>query len=182
MNGTDSVVARLRMLGLKCDDVPVDQVSSAIAALSCFPMYMVATVHAWTTDRQFKVPLLDIPGSEALRESVAIGAQEARLEISGEHSKVVGSMLTSAKPPDRVIYEYALETLEEYLAVAQPAVADKLRAAVARMIVAVARASGERLFGLGEKVAPEERECIGHIAARLRLTESSQAAAHLAKL
>lgn len=180
MNGNASIVARLRMLGLKCDDVPVDQVNSAIAALACFPMYMVANVHGWTTDRQFKLPVVDIQGSEAFREAVSIGAQG--LEISAEHSNVVGSMLTSAKPPDRVIYEYALATLKEYLAVAQPAVADQLRSEVARMIVAVARASGERLLGLGEKVAPEERESIGHIASELRLTESPKAAEYLAKL
>jgi hypothetical protein len=182
MNGIASVVARLQMLGLKCDDVPVDRVSSPIAALACFPMYMVANVHGWTADRQFKLPLVDIQGSEAFREAVAIGAQEARLEIAPEHSKVVGSMLQSAKPPDRVIYEYALATLKEYLALAQPAVAEQLRAAVARSVVAVARASGERLFGLGEKVQPEERECIGHIAAELRLAESPRVAEHLAKL
>lgn len=182
MHGTASVVARLRMLGLKCDDVPVDRVGSAVAALACFPMYMVANLHGWTTDRQFKLPLVDIQGAEAFREAVAIGAQEARLEITPEHSKVVGSMLQSAKPPDRVIYESALATLKEYLAVAQPAVVDELRAAVARSVVAVARASGERLFGVGEKVQPEERECISHIAAELRLTESARAAEHLAKL
>ncbi|MGL4550135.1 MAG: hypothetical protein ACRC33_03015 [Gemmataceae bacterium] len=182
MNGTASVVARLQMLGLQCDDVPADRVSSAVAALACFPMYMVANVHGWTADRQFKLPLLDIQGSEAFREAVAIGGQEARLEISSEHGKVVGSMLTSAKPPDRVIYEYALATLKEYLAVAHPAVADGLRAAVARMVVTVAKASGEYLFGLGEKVCPEERECIRRIASELQLAQSPKAAAELAKL
>lgn len=182
MNGTASLLARLQMLGLKCDDAPVDRVTSAIAALSCFPMYMVANVHGWTTDRQFKIPFVDIQGSEAFRESVAIGAQEGRLDISGAHGKVLGSMLTSAKPPDRIIYEYALSTLKEYLALAQPSVADAVRAAVARMVVAVAKSSGERLFGLGEKVGPEERECIGHIAAELRLAESPRAAELLATL
>jgi hypothetical protein len=145
-------------------------------------MYMVANVHGWTPDRQFKIPFLDIQGSEAFREAVAIGAQEARMEMSDEHRNVVGSMLTSAKPPDRVIYEFALETLAAHLSVAQPGVAATIRGAVARMIVAVARASGEKLFGLGEKIGPEEQECIRHIATVLKLADAPKAAEVLASV
>jgi hypothetical protein len=183
MNTTASqVVSRLRMLGLICDDVPLDQVSSAIAALACFPMYMVANVHAWTSDRQFKVPVLDISGFEAFREAMVIGEEEARLDMTAAHRKVVDSMLTTARPPDRVIYEYALETLRDYLSLAQPPVAAKLRAAVARMIVDVAKASGKGVFGTGQKVSPQERECIEHIAAELRLPDTPKAAEILKNL
>jgi hypothetical protein len=183
MNSAASqVVSRLQMLGLKCDDVPVDQVSSAIAALACFPMYMVANVHAWTSDRQFKVPLFDIPGFEAMREAVVIGEEEGRLEMMTEHRKVVDSMLSTPRPPDRVVYEYAIQTLKEYLAIAPPAVVAKLRTAVARMIVEVAKASGKGIFGTGEKVSPQERDCINHIAAELRLADTPKAAEHLKKL
>jgi hypothetical protein len=174
---TDEIAARLHMLGLKCDEVPLDRISSPVAALACFPMYMVANVHGWTSDRQFKVPILDIPGFEAFREAVAIGEEEARLvELTREHRKVVDSLLTTARPPDRVIYEYALETLKEYIAVAQPAVGERLRTLVARMVVDVAKASGKGLFGTGAKVSPQERECIEHIATELRLSEAAQAA------
>jgi len=183
MNSSVSqVVSRLRMLGLECDDVPLDQVSSAIAALACLPMYMVANVHGWTSDRQFKVPLLDIPGAEALREAVVIGEEEARLEMTPEHRKVVDSMLAAARPPDRVIYEHAIQTLKDYLAIAQPAVVGILRTAVARMIVDVAKASGKGVFGTGQKVSPQERECIEHIAAELQLAQTAQAAEILNKL
>jgi hypothetical protein len=176
ISAMSEVVSRLGMLGLKCQDVPLDEVSSPIAALACFPMYMVANVHGWTSDRQFKVPLLDIQGLEAFREAFVIGEEEARLEMTPAHRKVVDSMLTTVRPPDQVIYEYALETLKQYLMIAQPAVGDRIRTLVARMVVDVAKASGKGIFGTGEKVSPQERECISHIAAAVRLTDTAQAA------
>ena len=178
---TSEIVSRLQLLGLKCDDVPLDRVSSPISALACFPMYMVANVHGWTSDHKFKVPLLDIQGLEAFREAFVIGEEEARLEMTAEHRKVVDSMLT-VRPPDRVIYEYAVETLKTYLAVARADVAERVRVLVARMVVDVAKASGKGIFGTGEKVSPQERECIGHIATELRLTETARAAEILNKL
>jgi hypothetical protein len=181
-NAMSEVVARLQMLGLKCQEAPLDRVTSPIAALACFPMYMVANVHGWTSDRQFKIPFLDIQGMEAFREAFVIGEEEARLELTPEHRKVVDSMLTVSRPPDRVVYEYALETLKQYLAIAQPAVGDALRTLVARMVVDVAKASGKGILGTGEKVSPQERECIGHIAAELSLTKTAQAAEILRKL
>jgi hypothetical protein len=170
---TSEVLSRLQMLGLKCDDVALDRLSSPIAALACYPMYMVANLHGWTSDRQFRVPLLDIPGSEAIREAFVIGEEEARLDLAAEHRKVVDSLLSNT---DKVLYEHALETLKEYLAIAQPAVADRVRTLVARMIVHVAKAAGKGIFGTGEKVSPQERECISHIAAELRLSEAPKAA------
>ena len=167
------VVSRLKKLGLKCEDFPLDQISSPIAALVCFPMYMVVNVHGWTSDRQFKIPVLDI---QAFREAFVIGEEEGRLDVTHEHQKVVDSMLTTVRPPDLVIYEYALETLKQYLAIAQPTVGEKIRTLVARMVVDVAKASGKSIFGTGEKVSPQERECISHIAAELRLTDVAAAA------
>src|SRR6516225_5379535 len=117
-SNVSEIVSRLQMLGLKCDNVPLDKVSSPIAALACFPMYMVANVHGWTSDRQFKIPLLDIQGLEAFREAFVIGEEEGRLQMTPEHRKVVDSMLSTARPPDRVVYEYALATLKQYLAIA----------------------------------------------------------------
>lgn len=177
-----TLVERLNRLGLSCDDVPLDRASSAVTALAAFPMYMVANVHAWTADRQFTLPLVDIPGAEGIREAFALGKQEGRLELSREHRRVIGTLLTSAKPSDRVIYEYALETLAAFLGQAEPAVADAVRAGVARTIVAVARASGEGVFGSGPRVSPEERACIAQIATALRLDASPAAVAALDKL
>jgi hypothetical protein len=59
--------------------------------------------------------------------------------------------------------------------VAQPAVGERLRTLVARMVVDVAKASGKGVFGTGAKVSPQERECIEHIATELRLTEAAMA-------
>src|SRR5208337_3836452 len=89
-----------------------------LAALACFPMYMVANVHGWTSDRQFRVPLLDLPGSEHIREAFEIGQQEGAFEMTREHRRVLDNLLTHAKPPDLVIYEYALETLKGLLRMA----------------------------------------------------------------
>jgi hypothetical protein len=179
---TSSLIQRLMMLGLKCDEVPRDHPSSAITALAVFPMYMVANVHGWTTDRQFKVPLVDIPGSEAIREAFAIGKAEANLPMSREHRHVLGTLLTHAKPSDQVIYEYALETLAQFLGQAEPALADVIRTGVARTIVAVARASGEGFLGKGPKVSPEERACISRIGTVLNLASTPAAVAALAAL
>jgi len=41
-----SLAERLNRLGLRCEDVPTDRLVSATTALTCFPMYMVANVHA----------------------------------------------------------------------------------------------------------------------------------------
>ena len=145
---TSEVVSRLQMLGLKCEDVPLDGCVFPIAALACFPMYMVANVHGWTSERKFKVPLLDIAGPEAFREAFAIGEEEARLDMAPEHRKVVDSLLSNT---DQVLYEHAMETLKEYLAIAQPAVVDRVRTLVARMIVHVAKAAGKGIFGAREE-------------------------------
>lgn len=169
------LMERLGKLGLRCSELPTDSLSSPLAALACFPMYMVANVHGWTTDRQFHVPLLDLPGSEHIRESFAIGKQEAAFEMTKEHRRVLGTLLTQAKPPDLVIYEYALDTLKGLLPLLAPALADKVRAAVARMIVKVAQASGEGFLGTGEKISPEERACIAQIDQELSLSASSHA-------
>ena len=150
-----------------------------MAALACFPMYMVANVHAWTSDRRFRVPLLDLPGSEHIREAFEIGKQEAAFAMAPEHRRVLGTLVSHARPSDLVIYEYALETLKDLLPMLSPALADTVRAAIARTIVAVARASGEAFLGTGEKVSPEERACIAQIDQDLALSGSPRAAAAL---
>ncbi len=183
MSGAASeIVSRLQMLGLKCDAVPLDKVSSAVAALACFPMYMVANVHGWTSDHQFKIPLIDMQGIEAIREAFVIGEEEASLGLASEHRMVVDSMSAAVRAPDRIVYEYALETLKQYLAIAEAAVSEKLRTLVARMVVDVAKASGKGFFGTGDKVSPQERECISHIATELGLADAAKAAEILSKL
>jgi hypothetical protein len=167
---------RCHKLGLHCDELPTDRLSSTLAALACFPMYMVANVHGWTLDQQFRVPLVDLPGTEHIREAFAIGKQEASFELTTEHRRVLGSLLSHAKPPDLVMYEYALDTLKELLPLLTPALVEKVRAAIARMVMAVAQASGEGFLGTGEKISPEERACIAQIDRELSLSGSSRAA------
>lgn len=169
------IQARCAKLGLH-GDLPTDRISSTLAALACFPMYMVANVHGWTTNRQFRVPLLDLPGAEHIRESFEIGKQEGALEMTKDHRRVLGYLVSHVKPSDLVMYEYALETLKGVLPLLTPPLADQVRAAVAKMIVAVAQASGEGFLGTGEKIDAEERACIGQIDRELSLSTSSVAA------
>lgn len=176
----EPLTMRLEKLGLACDHISLDQVTSATAALACFPMYMVANVHLWTRDEQFRVPVVNLPGFEEIRESIEIARQQAQWDLSEEHRRVLASMLTSAKPPDRVIYEFALETLRQLLATVSATLAETLRFGMARMIVAVANASGKGLLGTGEKVSAEERSCIRLINAELGL-DRTEAGAWLMK-
>jgi hypothetical protein len=183
MTATQSEIAdRCRKLGLECDDVPTDSMSSVLAALSCFPMYMVANVDAWTSDEQWRMPILDIPGSEHIREAFTIGKQEGELKMDKKHRLVLGGLVSHAKPSDLIIYEYALETLRIALPALTPTLADKVRAAIARMIVAVAKASGEGLLGSGPKISPFEKACIEQISDTLSLAQSESATAILADL
>lgn len=176
------IVDRCRKLGFQCETIPTDSASSVLAALSCFPMYMVANVDAWTSDTQFRVPILDLPGSEQIRESFVLGSHEGRLKIEKQHRRVLSTLVTHAKPCDLVFYEYALETLRLALDVVTPSLAEKVRTAVARMIVAVAKASGEGIGGMGPKISPQEKSCIETINRTLSLTETEPAADVLAEV
>lgn len=177
----DDLIHRLHLLGLDCEDVALNRADSAVQALSCFPMYMVANVHAFTDDRQWKVPAFDIPGFEALREAHAIGRQESALAISKQHSRVLATLLAHAKPSDLAIYECALQTLELFFSAADAAVVEEMRTSIARMIVAVAEASGKGFFGTGEKVSEQELYVIQQIDSRLGLRQSEGAREILAK-
>lgn len=174
------LLERFRKLGLTCEQVATDHVSSPMAALACFPMYMVANVHAWTNDKQIHVPILDLPGSEHIREAFAIGKQERAFDLAKEHRRVLGTLLSHAKPSDLVIYEYALETLKDLLLEVTPQTAEQIRAAVARMIVVVAQASGEGFLGTGPKISPEEKACIKVITNALSL-QTTPASADILK-
>ncbi|MCA9071942.1 MAG: hypothetical protein KDA84_23600, partial [Planctomycetaceae bacterium] len=170
-----TIVQRVNLLGITCDEVPSDRMTSAVAALSCFPMYMVANLHGWTSDTQWRMPLVDLPGFEAIREAFAIGRQEKHLDMDVEHRRLLGTLLGPVKPSDRVIYEYALETLQLFLQDASPDLADGIRAAVAKMVMAVAAASGDGLLGTGQKISREEEKAIQYIASILDLRQSKKA-------
>ena len=175
-DSSEQIVAGLQKLGLQCDEVPLDRLCSATAALVCFPMYMVANVHAWTKESQFQVPVIELPGAEAIREALAIGKQESKFDISKEHRDVLRNLLAGAKASDRMIYKDALETIALLLATVKPKLADRIRTGIARMILAVAEAAGKGFLGTGEKISPEERDCIEQIASKLSLADSESAA------
>ena len=171
----DSLKERFKKLGLVCEDVPFDRLSSPLYTLSCIPMYMVANIHGWTEDEQFKVPVLDIQGSEAFREAFIIGAELAEFEIEDEHMKVLDGLLTSARPADIIIYEYALETMRLFLEKATPSIAEKIRTNLARMILNVADASGKGFLGTGKRITAQEQACIDNIMQSLDLKKAGEA-------
>jgi hypothetical protein len=135
-------------------------------------MYMVANVHAWTPAKQWRLSLIDLPGSEAIREAFAIGLEERQLDLHEEHRSVLSTLMAAPKASDLIIYEYALETIRIFLTEAEKGLAAQVRAAVAHMIVSVAEASGQGFLGRGSKTSPEERACVDHIASVLSLRES----------
>lgn len=176
------LVTRCQKLGIECEEVPTDQISSALAALACFPMYMVSNVHAWTGDSQWSMPVLDLPGSEHIREAFELGKQQGGMGLDKQHRQLLSTLLDKAKPSDLVIYEYALDTLKSVLASLDASVAATIRSGIAQMIVAVAKASGKGLLGTGKKVSDAERACITHIAETLSLEESDAAKETLSEL
>lgn len=169
------IVTRCQKLGIECEELPTDQITSGLATLACFPMYMVANVHAWTGDSQWNMPILDLPGSEHIREAFELGKQQGGLGLDKQHRQLLSTLLNKAKPSDLVIYEYALETLKSVFAEVTSEVSNTLRAGIAQMIVAVAKASGKGLLGTGKKISDNERACIMHIADELSLNESEAA-------
>jgi hypothetical protein len=173
------ILERMARLGLHATELPTDRLSSATSALLCFPMYMVSNVHGWTDDRQFLVPILRAHGFEAAREAFAIGQVKAELEIDDAHEQVLASFLAAARPSDLLVYEYALETLRLFLEVAHPTLAEAVRDRVAATVVHVANAAGKQLFGRGDPVSPQERECIRQISRTLDLRRAAAAAAAL---
>lgn len=182
MNSTEEIMNRCRKLGLECETFPIDEMSSALAALACYPMYMVANVDAWTNDVEFRIPILDWPGFEKIRESFVLGAKEAKFKLEKDHGLVLQTLLQKAKPSDLVIYEFALETLQLVLQTVTTSLAEQIRAAIAQTIVAVAKASGEGIGGSGPKITPQEQFCIDDIGEALELSASQQAAATLGDL
>lgn len=174
-----SLLQRMEWLGLTCDELPTDRLSSALTALAAFPMYMVANCPAWTSGKRRHVPGINAPGAAMIRESFVIGEEEGRVEMERQHRHVLGTLLSVPKPSDRVIYEFALETLNLFLEAASPALADAVRTSIARTIVCVARASGEGFLGMGPLVSMEERACISHIATTLHLAATPDAVSAL---
>jgi CheY-like chemotaxis protein len=62
----------------------------------------------WTPAKEWHLPVLDLPGWEHIREAFVIGGEESSFEITKEDRRVLSTLLSNAKPPDLVIYEYAL--------------------------------------------------------------------------
>ena len=179
---TQQILERLAKLGLGTNALPNDRMTSATSALLCLPMYMVSNVHGWTDDRQFLIPVIKAHGLEAFREAFVIGAEKATLTIDEAHAEELDSFLAAARASDRIVYEYALETLRMFLGLATPILADWIRGRVAEMIVRVANAAGKEIFGSGDKVSAQERACILQITQALDLRRSAEATRTLATI
>jgi hypothetical protein len=171
----EPLIERLEKLGLACDHISLDEFTSATAALACFPMYIIVNSHLWSPVRNTSL-LSRIPNTIAMLEAFEIGKQESSWEISEEHREVLGTMLSSPRPSDRIVYEYALETLKHLLNAAGAGLAETIRTEVARMIVAVANASGDGFLGTGVKISEDELFCIRWLNVELGLDQTEAGA------
>lgn len=178
----DQVIERLGKLGIRCDTLPLHKLSSASAALSCFPMYMVASVANWSDDSDRKSKLSYLFDVASLRDAYAIAEQETALAIDTEHAAILHGLLTEAKPPLLVIYEHALETLAMFLSIANPDLTELVKTAVARMMVAVAKASGNGWFGSGGEPTDAQRKLVRLISEQLTLQRSPTASVVMEEL
>lgn len=178
----NTIHERLRKLGLPTDDLPRDRMCSATSALCCLPMYMVANTPAWMENEQRRTKISRLLGIDALRESFAIGQEEARFDISSEHGRTLHQLLIAARQTDVIVYEYALKTLAMFLEDAADDLIETIKMLVARGMVAVATAAGESSFGAGEEPSPSQRDCIRQVVFVLKLNDSPSASATLDEL
>ncbi len=171
------LISRLNKLGIKCEHAPLtDRIDAPIAAVACFPMYMVAgaSVLIDSTD-QDQMSFTKLFQITAVREAFVIGEQENALSVSDADGKVLDGMLAFHRSADIIIYEYALDTLSLYFAIANADVVDLLKTVIARSVVAVSKAAGEGWFGGGGTPSDDQRTCIDTICLRLKLRESKTA-------
>jgi hypothetical protein len=145
-------------------------------------MNMVASVSAWTDDADREAKLNDLLGIASVRDAYALAEQETALVIDADHEEILHDLFIAPKRTDVIVHEYALQTLRMFLSLANSDLVELIKAAVARMIVAVANASGEGWFGAGSKPTEDQRECICEIASTLELHESKTACVVLEEL
>lgn len=173
-SGLHVTVARCRKLGLVCDDIPLDAMSSVLSALSCFPMYMVANVDGWENAGNTHARSFNILSVEQIRESFVIGLQEGDMPMNKQHRSLLGQLVSGGRPFDVIVYEFAIETLRLLLPELVGDLPNRVRYFIAKSVVAVANASGERFLGTGEKVCASERDTIRYIDEMLSLCSSSE--------
>ena len=128
------LLVRCNRLGIKCDGLPQNAINSA-----------------WTDDRPFRVPILDLPGAEPMREAFVIGEQEHQWALERDHRHLLGTLIRAPQPSDRVIYEFAWETLALGLEYLHSDVAARLRGSMHQLVMAVAHASGKGLRAVDQQ-------------------------------
>ncbi|CAN5827127.1 hypothetical protein BH23PLA1_BH23PLA1_07900 [soil metagenome] len=173
---SDALEERLGLLGLPCESVPTDHLSSAALALACFPMYMVANCHVWASGKQYDAPEVEWPGAEEL-----LAALGNSTSLEPAHRELLDSLRFGAKPPDRVFYEFALETLALFLDRAAPEVANQTRLLIAQGIVEMAGAGIGTNFAT-VRCASAKRAYLQHIIVKLRLADTPTAIEALEQL
>jgi|GEM_PF-1357598 hypothetical protein len=179
------LVETLNKLGIACEDVALDHLDSASAALCCFPMYMVGNAGTLVDDPQSKDKQRDLFGIAKLRESFVIGEREADMqqavEFHADHLKTLRGLLTP-EPSNQVTYDGALEALRLFFLCAEPPVVTVAKRAISRMIASVAHAAGEGLFGSGHEATAAQQQCIRKLRDALALDRESSATAELAEI
>jgi hypothetical protein len=179
------LVETLNKLGIACQDVALDKLDSASAAVCCFPMYMVANAGTLVDDPQSKDKQRDLLGIGKLRESFVIGKRESNMqqafEFRADHLETLHALLTPG-PLDQVAYDDALEAIRLFFSCAEPRVVAVAKQAIARMIASVAHAAGEGLFGSGHEATAAQQQCIRKLRDALALDREPSATAELAEI
>lgn len=166
---TNLLDARLGLLGLACESVPTDRLISATTALACFPVYMMANAHVWISAELYNAPEEELPGARELLSDLEFAST-----LEPVHQKILDTLRIGAKAPDRVFYEYALETLALFLQQATPPIADQTRLLIARGLIRMAEATS-KTRATTARVGSAERAYLQHLIVNLRMSETPDA-------
>ncbi len=102
------LVETLNKLGIACEDVALDKLDSASAAVCSFPMYMVANAGSLVDDPQPKCKNRDLLGIGKLRESFVIGERESEMQqafdFRADRLETLHGLMTPG-PSDQVAYD-----------------------------------------------------------------------------
>ncbi len=166
---TDLLEARLGLLGLTCESVPTDHLTSATTALACFPIYMIANAHVWISGKSYDAPEEELPSAKEFLADL-----EPACPLEPAHRELLNTLRFGAKAPDRVFYEYALETLDLFLRKTSPKVADQTRLLIAQGLIRMAEATAKTSASTA-RVGSAERAYLQHLIVNLRMSETPAA-------
>jgi hypothetical protein len=185
-NQTDSEAIRTRIikLGLHCpDELRFDVKQVPINALICMPMLYVAVTHELNKDEEVKESLInDIFGVHSLSGSRVIEDQTETLTLNPVDESHLRSLLINRRDVDGIIYEYAIETIRQFLTKCDPHVAHEVRVFIATTMKSIVDSTASGTFGLGRKPSAEQIRVVRQVSDKLDLYVDEEARVQLDEL